>query len=100
MVGGARASEEALAPEERLYRVAMEELRAVLGLRAEPVFFRLFRHHRAIPQYVLGHAQRLRRLQEALRAHPGLHLHGNAYRGVGLNDCVEASYALAQAFQA
>ena len=56
-----------------------------------PDFVRIFRHQRAIPQYVVGHAERLAAIDERLKAHAGLILTGNAFFGIGLNDCVNAA---------
>jgi len=52
---------------------------------------RVFRHQRAIPQYVVGHADRLVAIDDSLKKHPGLILTGNAFFGIGLNDCVNAA---------
>jgi oxygen-dependent protoporphyrinogen oxidase len=69
----------------------MAELKKIMGISAEPDFVRIFRHQRAIPQYVVGHAARLAAIDEQLKAHTGLILAGNAFSGVGLNDCVNAA---------
>ena len=58
------------------------------GIAAEPEFVSVYRHQRAIPQYLVGHAERLRIIDEELSRFPGLVLTGNAFRGVSLNDCV------------
>ena len=65
-------------------------------MRPTPDFVRIFRHERAIPQYVVGHEQRLLALDERLKAFPGLFLTGNAFSGVGLNDCVRSSNETAE----
>jgi oxygen-dependent protoporphyrinogen oxidase len=88
MVGGARTPEFALLPDEQLISRTQSELQGILGLRAEPDFIRVFRHDRAIPQYIVGHAARLDAIDERLQNHPGLILTGNAFKGVSLNDCV------------
>ncbi len=69
----------------------MAELKKIMGIAAEPDFVRIFRHQRAIPQYVVGHAARLAAIEDRARAHAGLILTGNALFGIGLNDCVNAS---------
>jgi oxygen-dependent protoporphyrinogen oxidase len=54
-----------------------------------------------MPQYTLGHLDRLAAIERRLGHHPGLALAGNAYRGVGLPDCIasgEAAAAAAHAF--
>ena len=78
----------ALLPDEQLISRTQSELQGILGLRAEPDFIRVFRHDRAIPQYIVGHAARLDAIDERLQNHPGLILTGNAFKGVSLNDCV------------
>jgi oxygen-dependent protoporphyrinogen oxidase len=96
MVGGARTPEIALLPDEQLIDRVRADLQDALGLRAEPDFIRIFRHKRAIPQYVVGHAARLKSIDERLKQHPGLLLTGNAYKGVSLNDCVVNAWQTAQ----
>jgi oxygen-dependent protoporphyrinogen oxidase len=59
-----------------------------MGLEADPEFVKIYRHERAIPQYLVGHAQRLAAIEQKLAAFPSLILTGNAFRGVSLNDCV------------
>jgi len=88
MVGGARSPELALLPDGPLLDRVQSDLRDILGIGVEPDFIRIFRHEKAIPQYLVGHAARLRAIEEKLQRHPGLVLTGNAFRGVSLNDCV------------
>lgn len=96
IAGGARASELALQDDAPLMRMVLEELRDTAGIKAEPDFHRIYRHEKAIPQYALGHPERLKRLDDALLRHPGLYLTGNAYRGIGFNDCIENSWRLSE----
>lgn len=67
------------------------DLKTIMGIKAPPSFVRIFRHEKAIPQYVAGHGHRLAMLEEKFKDHPGLFLTGNSYRGIGLNDCVAAA---------
>ncbi|PLY04087.1 MAG: protoporphyrinogen oxidase [Desulfuromonas sp.] len=69
----------------------MHDLRQIMGIECEPDFVRIFRHEQAIPQYTSGHAARLEALNAALADTPDLILTGNAFYGVGLNDCVNAA---------
>jgi oxygen-dependent protoporphyrinogen oxidase len=96
MVGGARASETAMLPDGKLLETVLSEVSSITGIRAEPDFFRIYRHAEAIPQYTLGHGERLARLDEAVSRHRGLYVTGNALRGIGVNDCVENSLKLAR----
>jgi oxygen-dependent protoporphyrinogen oxidase len=75
--------------DDRLVAAVHAELRLAMGIAAEPVFCRIIRWERAIPQYHVGHLERLTRIDRQLARHPGLFLGGNAYRGVALNDCTE-----------
>jgi oxygen-dependent protoporphyrinogen oxidase len=65
-----------------------EDLRRTMGIVAEPEVAHHVRWERVIPQYVQGHRQRVARIMEAAEARPGLLLTGNAYHGIGVNDCV------------
>jgi oxygen-dependent protoporphyrinogen oxidase len=96
MVGGARTPELAMLPEQQMIERVMTDLKDILGIRVEPDFVRIFRHEKAIPQYIVGHAARLERIQEKLQQYPGLILTGNAFKGVSLNDCVVNSWKTAQ----
>lgn len=78
-----------------LVRRALEALRRMLGIAAEPVESLVQRWPGAMPQYVVGHAARLAALDAALVATPGLVVTGAAYRGVGLAGCVAQADATA-----
>ena len=95
MIGGARQPGLALRDESEIISLAQEGLRRTMGIEAEPLFTRVFRYQRAIPQYVVGHQRRLDRIEEILSQLPGLFLGGNAYKGIGLNDCVKNARDLA-----
>ncbi len=88
--GGAGMDEITNASEEDLLRLAQEELRTVLGITAQPCFTRIFRWPQAMPQYEPGHLERLASIDASLDGYPNLALAGNAYRGVGLADCLQS----------
>jgi protoporphyrinogen/coproporphyrinogen III oxidase len=81
--------------DERLSQAVQAELRLALGVTGPPVFRKIVRWERGIPQYHVGHLERLAGIEERLTRHPGLFLGGNAYRGVALNDCTEQGGILA-----
>ncbi len=91
MMGGATTLEAINLSDAEVKERTMGELKKIMGINAEPDFVRIFRHPRAIPQYVVGHAKRLAAMGEQLKAQPGLILTGNAFFGIGLNDCVNAA---------
>ena len=66
-----------------------------MGIVAPPVLHRIFRWPKAMPQYTLGHLERLAAIEQHLAAHRGLFLAGNAYRGIGLPDCIASGEAAA-----
>jgi oxygen-dependent protoporphyrinogen oxidase len=68
---------------------AHQEMRRAMGVRGEPVFCRIVRWPRAIPQYNLGHLDRVARIEAAAAAFPGLFLTGNALHGIAMGDCAE-----------
>jgi oxygen-dependent protoporphyrinogen oxidase len=80
----------------RLLQALREELRRAMNITAEPVFHKIIRWDKAIPQYHLGHLDRVARIESRAAQHPGLFLGGNAYRGVALNDCTEQGQTLAE----
>lgn len=95
MVGGARQPELVQQDEEALVALARDELRALAGVTATPSFSAVFRWPRGIPQYNVGHMERVSSIDAALQRWPGLHLTGNAYKGVGINDCIRNGAQLA-----
>ena len=96
MVGGARTPQLAELPDDQLLDRVRADLKDITGLATEPEFSRIFRHEKAIPQYVVGHAARLEAIDQVLQRHPGLVLTGNAFRGVSLNDCVVNAWKTAE----
>ncbi len=69
--------------------LALGEIGAVLGLRAEPLDVLVRRWPASFPQYVSGHLARVRRIEQLTSAHLGLALAGAAYRGIGIPACIE-----------
>jgi oxygen-dependent protoporphyrinogen oxidase len=94
-MGGARHPEIASLPDEQIVTTADQELRTLIGLQSAPVFVHVVRHTHALPQYTLGHAQRVATLVTAEKRHPGLYFHGNAYRNAGVPELILRSTELA-----
>jgi oxygen-dependent protoporphyrinogen oxidase len=81
--------------DDELVALAREELRLV-DVSVEPMLTRVHRWPRGMPQYVLGHPERLAHIDAALSGHPGLAVAGAAYRGVGIPDCIRSGEAAAE----
>lgn len=64
------------------------DLRITMGITAEPEFVAQAKWPKGIPQYLLGHRKKVADITRALQAYPNLYLTGNAFNGVGVNDCV------------
>lgn len=75
---------------------ARAELHDALGISAEPRLARVARHPASMPQYPVGHLQRVAAIERAVDSLPGLFLAGGAYRGVGIADCVHSGEAAAE----
>lgn len=65
-----------------------EELASMCGVTAEPHYVEVNRWMKAMPQYTLGHLERLNQIEAALSRYGGLVLTGAGYRGVGIPDCI------------
>ena len=76
--------------DDEVLRTVRRELDAILGLKAEPSFTRIYRWERAMAQYEVGHLERVAEIERLAAAVPGLHLIGNAYRGIGVPDCIRS----------
>jgi protoporphyrinogen/coproporphyrinogen III oxidase len=81
---------------EELTTAAHTELERLLGISARPLFADLRRLPRAMPQYEVGHLDRVDALEAAVARHPGLALAGSAYRGIGIPDCVHSGELAAE----
>ncbi len=99
MLGGAGDPRAIDLSEDELWSTLQSELGPLIGIMDAPAFLRVYRWERGIPQYTIGHIERRTHLEERARRHPGLYLVGNAYYGVGLNDCVKMAHRVAQQIQ-
>lgn len=100
MYGGGTDPEAVALSDSELLNLVKTEVHPLVGLEKEPVFVRIFRHRRGIPQYTRGHKERVAQVRAIESENPGLYIAGNAYCGVGMNDCVvSAERAVSQAAQ-
>jgi oxygen-dependent protoporphyrinogen oxidase len=95
-LGGTRDEAVLQLPDDEILGIVREELRQILGLNAEPLFTRIYRWRGAMAQYIVGHLERVQRIESLLKQLPGLALAGNAYRGIGVPDCVRSGEKAAQ----
>lgn len=97
-VGGRRQPWLAFEGEEVIANIVHAELAALLGAR-NPAITAVSRWARAIPQYTLGHMQRLDRAGQAERDLPGLFLCASYRGGVSVGDCIKSAHETADRVQ-
>ncbi|HMV51384.1 MAG TPA: protoporphyrinogen oxidase [Blastocatellia bacterium] len=95
-IGGATDPEAVRLGDDELVRIVHGDLSKALRVTGEPRRLPIRRWERAIPQYELGHAARVAKLDAALARLPGLHLAGNYLRGVAIGDCIRQAEELAR----
>jgi oxygen-dependent protoporphyrinogen oxidase len=95
-VGGASDPSAVELPDAELRKIVTNELGVLIGLRGEPCFWHVARWRRSMPQYHLGHCERVARLDALAAELPGLALAGNAFRGVGIPACIASGEAAAE----
>ena len=99
-VGGAMQPEQLVLSDTEIQRAVYQDLRQLLGIRGEPLAMSLTRHLDAMPQYHVGHLDRVARIETLAQRLPGLALAGNAYHGVGIPDCIHSAEMAAQSLLA
>ena len=73
------------------------DLRELLGITEPPLFTEVAKWEKSMPQYEVGHLDRVEEIESLLKELPGLTLAGNAYRGAGIPDCIRSGEAAAEA---
>ncbi len=95
-VGGAKNEELVTWADKDLLTAVRKDIDEILRINGEPMLVRIFRWDKTMPQYVIGHEERLSLLEKILKRHPGLFLTGSAYRGIGISDCVHQGELVAK----
>jgi oxygen-dependent protoporphyrinogen oxidase len=95
-VGGAGRESILALDDEALVARVRAELGKICGLTGEPMYAEVNRWTKAMPQYRLGHLERLEQAEVALGQYGGLVLTGSGYRGVGIPDCIRDGSVAAQ----
>ncbi len=79
-----------------MVNMMLEELDGIVGLKANAQFSKVYRWHKGMPKYTVGHLNRIALLDRMLSIHPGLHLIGCSYKGIGIGDCVHEAQIAAE----
>jgi oxygen-dependent protoporphyrinogen oxidase len=96
-VGGALQRERFNDDDATMEKNLRDELSSLLGVTVRPIFARIYRHPNSMPQYHVGHEDRIKRIETSLSQFPSLALCGSAYHGVGISDCVRTGEEAAEA---
>jgi oxygen-dependent protoporphyrinogen oxidase len=87
-VGGAKGAELLELNNKEMTEMVRRELREIMGITAKPLFTRIFRWKKAMPQYTIGHEERVREIEALTAGHKGLYLTGSSYHGIGIPDSI------------
>ncbi|MBA2527328.1 MAG: FAD-dependent oxidoreductase, partial [Pyrinomonadaceae bacterium] len=96
-VGGALQADMFALHEVQMLQRVQADLRELLGIKKAPRFSEVTRWPRSMPQYEIGHLDRVQRIDNHLIRLPTLKLAGNAYRGAGIPDCIRSGEEAAEA---
>lgn len=95
MIGGVKSPELLDLSDDEVYDLVRGELQELMGVTGDPVYTRIYRHRRGIPQYIVGHKAWLEDVEDSVREIPGLSLSGNSYYGPGLADVMRNAFKVA-----
>lgn len=94
-VGGSRQPEMCRLSDEDLIRIVTEELHAIMGVVGQPVFSKVLRWEKAIPQYNLGYLDIMGEVERCEAEVPGLFFCSNFRGGIAVGDCVMSGKRIA-----
>jgi protoporphyrinogen/coproporphyrinogen III oxidase len=79
--------------DEEIIAITTSEMRSILGLKVDPIFARVYRWINGMPQYTMGHLDRVAKIEHRVSMIPTLGVGGGSYRGVGIANCIESGEA-------
>lgn len=95
-VGGAMNQELVFQDDDSMLKMVLSELRDIIGLTAEPVMHKIYRWVKGMPQYTIGHLERVKNIEDRAAANPGIFVVGGSYKGVGVPDCINVGTQAAE----
>ncbi len=96
MAGGDTNHELMNKSEEELLKICIEDVTKVLGVKKEPNMVQCFKVLKAIPQYHVGHREKVAKIEEITSKLGNIYIGGNVLYGIGLNDCTKTSKIIAE----
>jgi oxygen-dependent protoporphyrinogen oxidase len=94
--GGARNPELAAMPDDQLTPLLLRELKKVIKIDGEPLFTTVAHWANTMPQYNVGHRERIQEIESLVAEEPTLALAGNAFQGVGIPNCIHTGFLAAE----
>jgi len=83
--------------DEEIIKAILKDLKKTMDIDAEPEFTVVSRWKEAMPQYTVGHKERMANLYEFMeRELPGVYLAGSSYAGAGIPDCIDQAEAVVE----
>ncbi len=95
MVGGDGFHESVRMSDDELLSTVKNDMNDIMRISGEPKIVKMYRWKYGIPQYHVGHRKLLDTIESELKSIGGVHIAGNAYYGIGLNDCVKQAHKVA-----
>lgn len=92
MIGGDGDHESIKLSDEKLQELAIADLSKILNIEGNPDVVKIYKWKHGIPQFIIGHNDRLQNIETELDKLQNIYLTGNAYYGIGLNDCIKQSH--------
>ncbi len=92
MIGGDGNHESIKLSDDKLQKLAISDLSKILKIESEPDVVKIYKWKYGIPQFIIGHNDKLKIIEKELEKIQNIYLTGNAYYGIGLNDCIKQSY--------
>ena len=96
MIGGAHDPDAIELDDRTLLQIAKRDLETTMQVRIEPYFSAVIRNPGGIPQYEMGHLERVAAVEARLAGIPGLSIAGNSLHGVSVNLCIENAVGTAE----
>ncbi len=96
MIGGDGDHESINLSDAELIKTIENDLNSIVGINGKPVLTKIYRWAQGIPQFKIGHADIMVKLEQELEKQGNVYLTGNAYYGISLNDCIKQSFKIAK----
>ncbi|MBM4764178.1 protoporphyrinogen oxidase [Bacillus sp. B15-48] len=81
-------------PDNEMIKIVLEDLSKAMDITADPEFTVVSRWKESMPQYIVGHKQRVESVKTSLKSElPGVYIAGSSYEGIGIPDCIDQGEA-------